>query len=313
MLVNRRVILIKEEATQGVDSVPTNADAILVENVAWSHVGNRKVERATIEATFGKRQALYGGTLMQLTFSMEVKGITSGALDFTADAPPDIDVPLRICGIAATALVPTLTYNPVSSGQESATIEFYDDGKLYRLLGCMGDVSGVTKVGDKGMLSFTITGHVASITSTAIPTVTYDSTVPPVYIGVSFSVGGFAGVIESVTWGLNNTIATPPAPASADGYGNVCITNRLVAGTIDPEDVANIATIDFIALWKANTTLALTTGVVGTVAGNRWEMTMPAISYDAPSPGDRSGKTTMSLPFDANRVIGNDEWRLQFS
>ncbi len=311
MLVNRRVILIKEEVTQGTNSAPAVTDAILVENVAWSHVGARKVERQTIEATFGKRQSLYGGTLMQLTFTMEIKG--TGFVDYVANPAPEIDVPIRICGNSAVATVTDFTWTPVSTGQVSATIEFYDDGKLYVLVGCMGDMSGVVKVGDKGMISFTMTGHIESITSTAIPTVTYDSTVPSVYIGASFLVGGFAGIIENITWGFNNTVATPPAPAPPDGYGDVCITNRLVAGSIDPEDVENLATIDFIALWKANTTLALTSGVVGAVAGNRWALTMPAISYDAPSPGDRSGKTTMSLPFDSNRVLGNDEWQLQIT
>jgi len=103
MLVNRRVILIKEEVTQGTNSAPAVTDAILVENVAWSHVGARKVERQTIEATFGKRQSLYGGTLMQLTFTMEIKG--TGFVDYVANPAPEIDVPIRICGNSAVATV----------------------------------------------------------------------------------------------------------------------------------------------------------------------------------------------------------------
>ena len=117
MLVKRQVLLAKIESTYNTDPTPVAAtDAIQVENLAWSFTGQRMTPQEAVSPSLGKLKSLYGGTLMQITFDMHVKG--SG----TAGTAPESGVPLRSCALGETIVATTsVTYAPVSSSHESCT------------------------------------------------------------------------------------------------------------------------------------------------------------------------------------------------
>ena len=84
-LVKQEGILVKIETTPGTDAVPTAADdALLVENIGWSFAGARMLERGAVKSTLGKLQPIFAGTLMEITFDVELKG--SG----TAGVAPEV-------------------------------------------------------------------------------------------------------------------------------------------------------------------------------------------------------------------------------
>lgn len=294
-LVKREAILFKiNPGAYGADATPSPAsDAVLVEDIGWSYAGARMAERSVVKPTLGAFQGIFAGTLMEMTFTAELKG--SGA----AGTAPECGQLLRACGLAETINAGTsVEYAPASESHEEGTLYYYEDGSLYKLTGCRGTVSLAANVGEVAKLSFTMTGHVAAPVDAALPAATYVSTAPAPVIGAPFSVGGFAAVISALALDVGNTIATPPSMSAADGYGEVLITDRAVTGSFDPE-ATSVATQDWVGDWQAGNTKAITTGAIGSSAGNICQLDVPEAWYSELAPGDRDGVRTREIGFGA--------------
>lgn len=314
MLSNREVILAKIESVYNTDPTPSaSTDAVLVEDPSWSHEGLRMIERAPVQASLATKKHLYAGSLKQVTFAMEMKG--SGAA-YSASVAPEMDVLLRACGFGRTLVTTggseSITYEPASSGHESCTIYYFQDGIRHVLTGCRGNVSFNCEVGGRGMANFVMTGHSSAPTDVALPSPTYDSTVPSPFINGAFTIGGYAAVIDGLAFGPSNTIATPPDLNEADGYSRVYITKRDVNGSFSPE-MTSVATEAFEAKLRSGASMALTTGIIGDTQYNRYTISMPAVSYRDASPGDRDGVRIYELPFGAAESSGDDEVAILFN
>lgn len=313
MLTNRDVILAKIESTYNTDPTPVaNTDALLVETPSWAFNGLRMIDRPVVSANIDTKQQIYGGALKQVTFDMELKG--AGAT-YSTTVRPEVDVLLRACGFSSTVDVTggseTVTYVPISTGHESCTIYYYQDGTRHILTGCRGTVSFNLETGNIGRASFTMTGHFVAMTDTAMASPTYDSAVPPAVINAAFTIDSYAAVIAALSCDMSNTIATPPDFNAADGYGPVQITKRDPNGSFDPEAVV-VATEAFEANFLAGATMALATGDIGSVQYNQYNVAMPAVYYRDMAPGDRDGVRTYELPYGAAAGSGDDEITLVF-
>jgi hypothetical protein len=309
MLKQLTVILAKVEATYNVDPVPTGAaDAILVENPSWSLDSARRFERMPVKASLAPLKSLYGGSLMTVSFDVEVKG--SGA----AGTPPEIGVLLRGCGFGETIVASTsVEYEPVSTALKSITIYYYEDGIRRILTGCRGNVNFSAEVGGPGKLSFAFTGHYSAPTDVAVATPTFDTTVPSVWLGMaSFLVDSYAAVITKLAFDMGNEVAKPGTIIAADGYGEIRITRRNVTGSMDPEQTL-VATYNWINKWQTVATGALTCGTLGTVAGNRYLLTMPALTWSSLAPADKEGISTFEAAFEARESASDDEISFLFT
>jgi hypothetical protein len=310
MLTNREVILAKVEVTYGTDSVPVEAtDAKLVENIGWSNEGLRMNERPAVRQNIGMLQQVFGGTLRSITFDVEMKG-GGGAVDL----PPELGTLLRGCGFGETVNVAAdVQYAPISTGHESLTIYYFQDGIRHVLTGCIGNAAFNLETGALGKISFTFTGHLVSVTDVALPSgPVYTTNVPPPLINAPFTIGGFSAIINSLAFDMSNTVATPPDMSASDGYSQIRITQRDVQGSYDPE--ADLIANDdpFTDLQQGNT-LAVTTGVVGSAVGNRFQVDMPAAYNRDVSPGDRDGVRTYDIPLGFTESAGDDEVNLTFT
>ena len=292
--VKKELLLLKIETTKGTNAVPTGAlDAILVEDASWSYAGARMVERNPIKGAFGMFQSIYAGTLLEVTFRAEIKG--SGV----AGTAPEIGPALRACGLGETIVASTsVTYQPVSDSIESCTIYMYEDGTRLALVGCQGNVNFVFKTGGIGYAEFTFTGRPLAVVDETNPAASYDSAVPPAIINAPFSALGYSAVIAALNFDLGNEVATPPSMSAADGYSDVIIVDRDMAGSFDPE-AEDVATADFHGQWKGGTVGSITSGLVGSVAGNRYQATWPTAYYRELSPGDRDSLRTLEIGFGA--------------
>ena len=311
MLIKKSVLLAKLESTYNTDSSPGASDAVLVENLQLNPTGARMIEQPVVKNTLGPHKQLYGGSLYQVTFDWRVKG--SG----TAGTAPDAGPLLQACMVSETIVASTsVTYAPHSdtaaANNKSVTIYVYEDGKLYKLTGCRGTFTFAGEVGSTGMISFTLTGHLDGDSDTAVVTPSYDSTVAPVLVSAGFSIDSFSAVISALNFDAGNTVSMLPSINAADGYGDIIVTDRDVTGSFDPEDEL-IATHDFFAKWEGGTAMALTTGVIGSTAGNRWQLSMPAVSYREVSRAEREGIRTLDLTFGAHESSGDDQFALAFT
>ncbi len=307
MLVRREAILAKIESTYRADASPGVGDAVFVDNQSYDSEA-RMNKRKGVKETTAPFQSVFGGRLATLSFDCELKG--SGA----AGTAPEIGVLLRGCGmLEVVSAGVSVTYTPTSTNNESLTIYYYQDGKLKVMLGARGEASFDATAGMFGKVSFTFTGHPDNPESdSALPNPTYDSTVPPAFKNVSFTLDAYAADISSLKCSLGNQIAKPDSVKTANGYGEIRIAEREVGGTVDPEAVL-VATKDFYNIWESGTNFAIDTGVVGSTAGNRWQIQMPAVSVEGISENDREGVRTNELNYIANEVSGDDEMSIVFT
>lgn len=302
LLVKRAVVLAKIESTYNTDSSPTPAaDAVLVENLQYAPAEARLYQQPTVGATLATLRQIYGGSLLQVTFDVIFKG--SGA----AGTAPDVGQLLRACALGETIVASTsVTYQPVSTGFESVTMYLYEDGKRYVLTGVRGNMSFSGTVGEPGKMSFTMTGHWSEPTDVTLPTPTLDATLAPVLLSAGFSINSYSAVISTLSFDLGNQVEFPPDINAADGFSEVVITGRDVNGSFDPEETL-VATHNFVNLWQQGTEMALTTGVIGSTAGNRWQLSEPAVSYREWSPDSRNNIRTAAMAYGAGESSGDDE------
>jgi hypothetical protein len=263
--VSNEVVYFKTETTYNTDPTPTTTDAILVRNVQLSSEGLRMIDRASVRAGLGATQMVYGGTLKRITFECEVKG--SG----TAGTAPEIGPLIEACGFEETVVALTsVTYNPENGTHESGTFYYFEGGvKKHILTGCRGNVTFRTEAGGLLLAVFEFVGHYTEPTDIAIPSPSYDSTVPRAAVGMAIAINGVTAIsAKSWEWMANNTIATPGSVSATDGYGEVIITKRDIRGSVVIESELD-SVIDVDSLMSAGTKFTFTSGTLGSVAGNR--------------------------------------------
>lgn len=308
-LVHRELIFVGVQASQGAPVALGSCESVLVGGLGWSHEGARMNERDRVRRSKGRLPQVFGGTLVQITGNIELKG--SGS----AGTPPEFGAILRACGLLETIVASTsVTYTPVSDAQEFLTVYYFDDNGVQRVItDAKGNISFNAEVGAIGTGEFTITGHESgSPSDETIPAESYDDTTPPPFIAAGFTVGGYAdAVIGSLTLDPANEIVTPPDANSADGYGTVRIARRDVQGSFNPE-ATSVATQTWVADWKSGVSKALDTGVIGATAGNQWQITCPAIKYREVGAGDRESVRIYEIAFGAAEDAGDDEFSLIF-
>lgn len=309
LLTNRRQILAKIEVTYGTDPTPTGANAVEVTEITFAKEGARMTNPAVLKSTLGQRPQSFGGTLGTLTFSAWLRG--SGA----AGTAPEIDPLLRSCGLDVTNVPATSdTYAPVSTGFESCTIYFEEDGLTHKLTGCRGNFNVTMNAGEPAKINFTMTGHYGAAPTDAGPSSgTFDSTVSPALVNLSsLTVDSYAASIAAITFDMGMALSITGDMAAADGYGEVIQTSRAVVGTMDPLATL-VATYDWEGKFRSEASIAIDTGVIGSSAGNRYQIQFPTAQYIESNPGDRDGLITRQISFAANENAGDDEFSLAFT
>lgn len=309
MLTNREVILAKVESAYGTDATPTGTDAILCGNIQFKPTATRMHERHAVTSSVATSKKIYGGRLGEITFDVESRG--SGA----AGAAPEFAALLKACAMQETVVASTsVTYVPRSTGQESITIYYYQDGIRTILTGCVGDFSLKIETGKPAIYSFRFVGHASSPSDVSVVTPTYDSTVPVPLLDSAFTLGGTAIDFTSVEFSLNNEVATPTSAQGADGYGQMRVGKRDVTGKIDPEMVT-VAVKAYVSLWAAGTSMAVTTGAIGTAAGNICTVAAGQCYFTDVSDSDRDGIRAYDITFGcAESAAGqNDDISIEYT
>lgn len=309
MLKIREVILAKIQTAHGSPSTPSaSTDAVFCHNINFNPGADaRMLERNVVKNTKGKLAQVYGGALAELTFDVELRG--SGA----AGTPPEIAHLLVASGMAETIVASTsCTYAPATSNQQYITIHFMQDGVRRIIEDAVVTWTADLSAGAFGMMSFTVKGHLGTASDTAFTAGTFDSAVPPVIKGGAFSIGGYSASISKLSIDRGNQIVTPADFSATDGFGQIRIADWDVTGSFDPLAVL-LATNDFVGDWEAGTSMALATGTIGSTAGNRYAITMPAVSYRAASYAEREAERAYEMTFGAHESSGDDSISLSFT
>lgn len=297
----RTIVLVKKEATYGTNSSPVaGMDGVACYDPIVNYTES-VTERNLVTGTLSQSKPIRNRGYGNVSFNAELKG--SG----TAGTAPEWGDALQACGYSETISSGTsVTYEPVSSGQSSVTIEVYQDGLVHKLTGCRGNAKFMVGVEGVSLVEFSFMGLKADPNPTAasFPTgVALDTTTPVASKEGTFSFGGETYNIAS--WEVdtgNNVVMTDSLNASV-GYGEATITARNPVGSFDPEqEITN----NIQALVAANAEHALA-WANGGAAGNRVAVNLPKATLMDASSGDRDGYLTYAAGFKPAMDDGDDE------
>lgn len=298
-LKNKLAIRVGVETTYGTAVALGSAKPMLTTNPSFTPIEADEVSRDLLLPYMGNQGVILTGKYASLEFDVEVAGAG------TAGTAPLYGPLLRICGMAETVAAGTsVTYSIVEASQESGTVYFNQDGVQHILLGCRGTVSVSFAPKQIPHFRFKINGLLGTITDAALPAVTQAGWTTPLEsnsANTTFTLHGLAGVAESLTLDLGNTVT----PRFLIGSESIIISDRNATGQAVLE-ARLVAEADWFgkAISRARGALALTHGKT---AGNIVQFNAPAVEIGKPSQGDTDKIVNYSLPLSLCPVTGLDE------
>lgn len=284
-----KIIAAKIETTEGTDAGPTGSDAILGMNVKLSPMQGQDVKRDLELAYFGDTGSVPLDLHAKLSFEVELAG--SG----TAGTAPAWAALLRACAIAQTVSAGTsVTYNPITTGQESVTLHFFVGATKFALVGARGTATIDMSSSAIPKIKFEFTGLYTTPAEGTRPTPIYTAWKRPEAVTTdntpTVEIDGTALVMRSFSLDLGNMVE----PRFLVGSKGVLITGKEEKVKCQVEAVP-LTTFDPFTLAETQAELDVTI-VHGTQAGN-------IVTFNAP-------KAQMQRPDDLATVQDITEWPL---
>lgn len=301
-----KIILVKPEATYGVDPAPTGLlNAMLMTDVSIQPMEGEDVSRNLEMPYLGAQEEVPSGLRSVLTGSFELVG--SG----TAGVAPAWGPLLRACGVAEVIVQDTsVEYTPVSTGHESVAIHFYIGPTRHVILGARGTATITLNAQAIPVCRVTITGMFAMPADQTRPSVDLsDFQVPEVASKLNtpvFTIAGTTFVLRTYTLDL----ACDVQPRLLVGYEGINIVDRneLLSATVEavpltaynPYQRAKDGTRQAVVLQH------------GTASGRRVKITAGQAAQRRPSGLEQNQNVTewpltfRPLPTSA----GNDQWKI---
>lgn len=312
------VLLVKTEATIGTDSVPTGgANAILVSDVSINPLQAANVDRDLVRGYFGSSDQLVGTANIEVNFTVELAG--SG----TPTTPPAWGPLLLACGFAQTIQTASVDYLPVSAfgNGTTATVYYYLDGQLHKLLAARGTFTIDLGVGNRPVMRFRMLGKDGGLTAVTNATPTLTGFRTPLVITDTNTAGLRLGAVTYTTTtgvvaagtlytsrGLSIDVGNNVVFQPLLGAETVEITQRQVTGSMSLDLTAALA-VSFMTDVKANTTVAL--GFThGVTAGNIIVIHAPVVQRIDPGVEDFNGQAMHTYNLRFTPSAGNDELRI---
>lgn len=304
-------ILAKVETTEGTDAVPTGAaNALLVSDQSINPLNAQNVDRELVRPYFGASEQLVGTAFVEVSFTVELAG--SG----TAGTAAPWGELLRACGFAETGTVTWKGYAPdTPASQKSATIYYYDDGALHKLLGAKGTVKLSMSVSGRPTMQFSFTGKDGGLTAAANPSTTLTGWKTPLVItdpntadvkfGGTYASGIVTGGSSFTSRGLEIDVGNEVQFTPLLGAEYIDITGRSVSGSLEM-DLTAAQEVTYMASVKANTLSSISLEH-GTTTGFIVGVYLSAAQLINPKKSEANGRRLIGYDLRSVPSSGNDD------
>lgn len=308
----RALILARSENVYGTDPTPANnTHAILTTEPTFEVIG-KTIARNVVMSTFGTIGRVNIGEGLRISFTTELAGSGNNA------TAPRIDPLLKAMSFTGNTGANNTIYTPNSDfNTASCTIYFYYDGRLHKLMGCVGESMKINaKASEFGTIEFTMRGLYASdhASDVALPVGSYNQAAPPVCRSANVVIGAYTPVAQALSLEVTNTVSPSYDINSANAVTRVRVTQREVKGTLDPEVVA-LSSWNPWTLWH-NATESNISLTIGNATGNRLVITANnAQPSDPPKYSARENIPVYTYGFVCNVTLtaGNTELNLTYN
>lgn len=300
-------VAVKVETTPLTDVVPGVADAVRcvgIPYLKWGYL-EEGVRNDVVTGQLGSAERMApAGRFGTIDLVLEARG--AGAA-YSASVVPECDALLRICGmgktLTATGGSESILYTTLDSGAETATLYAWSMGKLFKLVGCVATMKYSSDAAKRGMFTFSVTGKMVSDpTETALPALTFNSTLPPLFHSVTATIGAYSSgaasdplVLKNVGLDLGNTITERASAGAADGLAGYLVTDRRVTQEMLIETPLLTSFDPFAASKATGASNPLTTWQLGTAQYNRLKGQTGRWQLEKPDLGAQNAINTVHL------------------
>ncbi len=318
------VCLAKLEATIGTDPVPTAAlNALLLTDPLGDPGGTFAIKSARDKALTGMIQGLPGlqmqGRIATWPLKCQARG-TRNATAYAAGNLPDFDPLMQAAGFSQTLVVTggseSVAYSLLSTGLKSATLYYYVDGKMSKLLGaCVPHVAMKVAAGGPLMLDFSAEGLYQGQVDTAFPTTqAFGTSIPPTSDNMAFSLFGYSGgIVRSFDCVIAGESTGPrPSLSAVAAVVPPRIRGRKISFTVVLENELQ-ATKDFEAVPVANTLGVMSWSLATGAQYNKVAFTAPAARVDDVKYGNDKETEIATITGEFFDSVGNDAITLTFT
>ena len=302
MKTKRTTVIAKIEGTYGTDSTPTGgSNAMLFRNAKITPLNVDMQQRSLVRPFLGSSAEILAAKWFGLEIEVEMAGASA------AGGAPPWGCLMRACGMGETIVaVTSVTYAPISTGEESVSAYCNYDGVLHKSLGLRGTWGLRMNARQIPVLVFTLVGLFSAVADGSLPSLTLTSWQKPKPVNntntTGFAVHSYAGIMSSLSIDANNV--TPYQ--NLVGAERVIFTDRDFKGKVQVEAVT-VATKDFWGALTAETIGALAVNH-GSVAGATFGITSSVLQITGLNYSELDGIRMLDIDFKlVPSNAGNDE------
>jgi len=327
LLTRQAVLLVASEGTYGTYSDPATSDAVLTTIPSFSF-DVETYEREMARSSLSPLPPRTTNIDVSISFSCEIKG--SG----TAGTAPEVKPLLKACGMTEAYSTGMNLFGMKSDPSDipPVSLKFYWGGHMYKVAGCIGNFSCSFEAGGIGLFNFELKGkylgNALYDTNEALPSPTYDTTLPPLLNTATLTFDTYDTLdISKLEFNLNNEVTALKNIGDAQPTSTrFFVASRKPSGSFDPLVDKTAFTPSWFDLIENATPKKLQLEIDGGAAGNKVDFyfggthssgtistvaqnTVTGISFD-----DDSGVRRFGITFNMSGSFGSgdDELWIKF-
>lgn len=311
MISKRRIVGIKQEATQGAGATLAAADYIIAD-VEYPDYQFERLERDYHRASYDPLAFVVGKKTVKIKIKTELKGSGVAGASYVP-----LGAAIQACAFTETIVaVTSVTHLPLTipvtgfiGPGKSVVIEVFLGGTAigtkHIIKGCVGNGKISSEINKLPMIEFDFSGQYVATTTADLPSTTYLAQLPVVWQNSTILVHGYAANVKKWEIDFGNDIQLDEDPTTGkDGIGGWFIAGRKPTASVEILSVG-LATFNPIAL-MASGAVASASLTVGAVAGNIITLTMPKTQLADVKYGDINNQITNPIPLIPSQNTGDD-------
>lgn len=180
MKSERKLVMAKIETVPGTEAVPAAAsDSFMAIDFKWGNAAKSQTDQYEYaNGGYGSRESFMVNQYRECSFDLPVMG---GGTPLGSNYPAPILALYRACGHAAVVVASTsVTFNPISAGEEAATLYINEDGYLRKMIMARGSMKWMFAEGKVPRASASLLGLYNTPTDVAMPSPTFPTLQKPV-------------------------------------------------------------------------------------------------------------------------------------
>lgn len=223
----KAAVLIAMQPDENTFVMPVAEDYLQVRNPSLTPLAHNTLELNEVCSKLGSRLKSLSAQHVKLSFDCVHRGAGTAV-----NAKPNVGKVLRACGFAESVATGVVTYAPVDTAFESASMVVYMDGNKHALMGAKGKVTAEYKANDYPIFKVEIVGLYVDVEYEETPATPCYAPPNPLEINNANTTWNLHNITTSL-YSASIAVATNPELRDLPGYKGIEITDRLTSGAIE--------------------------------------------------------------------------------